>query len=360
MLIRSLVILLLLSITGIRDLNAQSAENENQKLVIGVKHTPPFIIKQESGRYTGISVALWENIAKELNLDFEYREYDLNGLLSALKHGEVDVCINPLTVTSQRVEQFDFTQPFFITNLAIAVDKTQQNKWLSFLSNFFSLQFLKAILLLLLVLLSFGVLVWLFERRRNQEEFGPGMRGIWNGLWWSAVTMTTVGYGDKSPKTIGGRVVALIWMFTAIIIISGFTASIASSLTVNELEFAVKGPKDLKKVHTLAVKASSGQQYLESNNIAHSVTENIKQALQQLANEEVNAVVYDEPIMKYTIKNMGLGSKVAVIPSKFATQYYGFSLPKNSELRSRITPVLLSEINGREWTVILEEYDLER
>lgn len=360
MLIRTLTILLILIVAGLHTLTAQEAEQENRKLIIGVKHTPPFIVRQQNGQYAGISVALWENIAKELRLDFEYKEYDLNGLLGALQQGDIDLCINPLTVTSQRVEQFDFTQPFFITNLAIAVDKTQQNKWLSFLSNFFSLQFLKAVLLLLIVLLSFGIMVWLFERRHNKEEFGPGMRGIWNGLWWSAVTMTTVGYGDKSPKTIGGRVVALIWMFTAIIIISGFTASIASSLTVNELEYAVKGPRDLKKVHTLAVRASSGQQYLENNNITHDVVNDLKAALEQLADEEVNAVVYDEPIMKYTIRNLDLNSKVAVIPSKFATQYYSFSLPKNSELRSRINPVLLSEINGREWRVILDEYDLER
>lgn len=360
MLIRSLTILLILITTITCELQARQVEEESKKLIVGVKHTPPFIVKQENGQYSGISVALWENIAKELRLDFEYKEYDLNGLLTALQQGDIDVCINPLTVTSQRVAQFDFTQPFFITNLAIAVDRSQQNKWLSFLNNFFSLQFFRAVLLLLLVLLTFGILVWLFERKSNKEEFGPGLKGVWNGLWWSAVTMTTVGYGDKSPKTLGGRVVALIWMFTAIIIISGFTASIASSLTVNELEFAVKGPKDLRKVHTLAVKASSGEQYLASNNIDYEVTDNIKKALNQLANEEVNAVVYDEPIMKYTIRNMDLSSKVAVIPSKFATQYYSFSLPKNSELRRRINPVLLNEINGREWKFILEEYDLEK
>ena len=86
----------------------------------------------------------------------------------------------------------------------------------------------------------------------------------------------------------------------------------------------------------------------------------LKAAFEQFADEAVNAVVYDEPRMKYTIRNLDLNSKVAVIPSKFATQYYSFSLPKNSELRSRINPVLLSEINGREWRVILDEYDLER
>ncbi|MGO2102628.1 MAG: ion channel [Psychroflexus halocasei] len=44
--------------------------------------------------------------------------------------------------------------------------------------------------------------------------------------------MTTVGYGDKSPLSLGGRIVGLIWMFMAVIILSSLTAGIASALTV--------------------------------------------------------------------------------------------------------------------------------
>jgi len=55
------------------------------------------------------------------------------------------------------------------------------------------------------------------------------------------VTMTTVGYGDKSPKTLGGRMVALVWMIFSIIFIASFTANITTSLTLSELKerFAV-------------------------------------------------------------------------------------------------------------------------
>ena len=73
-----------------------------------------------------------------------------------------------------------------------------------------------------------GVVMWLGERRRNQAQFGgTAAHGIGAGLWWSAVTMTTVGYGDKAPVTILGRLLGLVWMFAAIIIISSFTAAIA-------------------------------------------------------------------------------------------------------------------------------------
>jgi hypothetical protein len=102
------------------------------------------------------------------------------------------------------------------------------------------------------LLLALGTLMWWFERKRNQEQFGGGTEaGIGSSFWWSAVTMTTVGYGDKAPITFGGRVVAFLWMLIAIIIVSVFTATITSTLTVAHLDVPVKGPQDLPKGSSL-------------------------------------------------------------------------------------------------------------
>jgi len=57
--------------------------------------------------------------------------------------------------------------------------------------------------------------------------------------------MTTVGYGDKAPVTLAGRVVGLLWMPASIILISGFTAAIASALTVGQLDHSISGLDDL-------------------------------------------------------------------------------------------------------------------
>ncbi len=57
-----------------------------------------------------------------------------------------------------------------------------------------------------------------------------------NALWWTIVTVTTVGYGDITPVTIGGRLVAGITMIAGIGLLGILTASIASLMVSIKLE----------------------------------------------------------------------------------------------------------------------------
>ncbi len=326
-------------------------------LVVGVHEAPPFIFRDQQGAWRGISLQLWDQIAGELGLRYEFRQMPLSELLDALRTGEVGLSINPLTVTSERIQSIDFTQPYFTSSSAIAVRVSQGTGWWSFLTNFFSLNFLKAILLLFFVIFVFGFVTWLFERRHNPAEFEPDWKGLWSGVWWSAVTMTTVGYGDKSPRSPGGRLVALVWMFTAIIIISGFTAAITSALTVDRLEHQIKDITGLRQVKTGTVRASASERFLRENFIDVELFTSVDEGLQNLSQGELDAFVYDEPILRYRIERDTL-EQLQVLPYRFNPQYYSFGLPKGSALLPRINLPLLRETETLAWRVILADFGL--
>jgi voltage-gated potassium channel len=57
---------------------------------------------------------------------------------------------------------------------------------------------------------------------------------IWSGIWWAVVTVTTVGYGDITPKSTEGRLIAIPVMFVGIGFLSVLTATIASRFVKTE------------------------------------------------------------------------------------------------------------------------------
>ncbi len=316
-------------------------------------------MKSEKGEngYTGLSINLWERIAEQLDISYEYKEYNFLELLEATESGRVGLTINPFSVTSERQEKMDFTQPFYVANLALAVAAGQNSSIYAFLINLFSVGFLKAVGLLFIVILIFGLLVWLAEKKQN-DEFGTGLKGLGHGLWWSAVTMTTVGYGDKSPRTLLGRMIGVIWMFTAVIIISGFTANIAATLTVRRIGLQIETVDDLKKIHVGTVKKSSSADFLRNHNVRFRPFMTTEEGFAALALGKMNAFVYDEPILKHFIHANELDNKIQLHERKFGTDYYCFSAPRKSSLLEEINIALLKEIESPEWKEILAYYGL--
>ncbi|MEL6918126.1 MAG: transporter substrate-binding domain-containing protein [Bacteroidota bacterium] len=338
------------------------ANTKIDTLLVGVHQDPPFIMKSADGNYKGLSIDLWNHVAREMGLNSKYMEYsDVIGIVRALDYEELDISINPLTNVPQRMDKFEVSQPFFISSVGVAITTSSQSQFQIFINNFFSKDFLKVVLLLLCILLFFGTILWLVERRQNKYQFRPGLRGLFDGLWWSAVTMTTVGYGDKAPKTNAGKTIAIIWMFTAVIIISSFTATIASTLTVNSLEANIKGLEDLKTVERIGVVGTSdGESFLVQNGMEpYEIFRTPLQALRALAKKDINVLVHDRVSLEYLIRTHQLSNKTELLPLTFNKQYRSYMMPKSHPLFNEVNKLLITRIQELSWNEILKEYSLE-
>ena len=346
----------LLAIFFSKDVDGQQNLSSPQPLIVGTKESPPFSMKTSDGQWNGLSIDLWRQIAAELNLQFEFRELTLKQLLEGVTDGSLDAAVAAFTITPEREKKLDFTHAFYTTGLGIAVAGKAQNPWFTVAGRFFSIAFLKVVATLTLVLLGVGVLVWWFEHKKNPQQFnGSTARGIGSGFWWSAVTMTTVGYGDKAPVTLAGRILGLIWMFVAIIIISSFTAAITSSLTVTQLESVIKGPEDLPKVTVGTIANTTSESYLKQIQISFRSYGSPQEGLSALKGRKIQALVYDAPILRYYIHQNYVGS-LEVLPYRLQRQEYGIALQPNSPLREQINVVLLQKIREKAWQDRLSHY----
>jgi voltage-gated potassium channel len=88
--------------------------------------------------------------------------------------------------------------------------------------------FFITVLTAMIVLCSSSVIVLQFESRAADASIQNG----WDAFWYSMVTITTVGYGDFYPVTVGGRIAGMFIMFAGVGII-GALASILASLLVS-------------------------------------------------------------------------------------------------------------------------------
>ena len=322
---------------------------KSKVLRVVTKRFEPLVIYRDN-KYVGFSVELWERIAQSLGLEYElYGVNTIAKLLDEVARGAADVAIAGISITVKREQVLDFSHAFYETGLQIMVRESSGSVLREVTSRVFGVLFSRELFygvsFFFVILLIASHIIWALERRHNPQFPRRYPQGLWQSIWWAVVTVTTVGYGDKTPKGTVGRLFGLVWILAGYFVFAYFTASVTSTVTVQELHGLINGPQDLfgKKVAT--VEKSTAADYLAEQGILAVTVDDVPQAYPLLESGKVDAIVYDAPVLQHYATRSGKG-KVRVVGLLFEEQNYGIAIQVESPYREAINIALLELIEN--------------
>lgn len=330
---RCLVILCLLALFFGRTLA------QDLPLRVAIKPLTPFVMYGENNTYSGFSIELWDEVARRMGVQTEFVPLQtVQEVLDVVRFDAADVGIAGISITSEREQYVDFSQPMFNSGLKILISDQPANPGVSILLQLLTPSLLVIVAILVVVIILVGHFVWIFERN-NPAFHHTYFVGVGEGIWWAASSL--LGGADKMPRSIAGRVGAIIWIITGIILISLFTANLTAQNTVQQLQSNIGGVDDLPGKRVATVENTTAAQYLDDERLIYVPVATIEEAYQLLREDRVDAVVYDAPVLQYYANTEGKG-RVSVVGSLFERQEYGIALPTGSPQREQVDRALLA------------------
>lgn len=345
-LITIVIVALALSLFAAAPLRAQP-----EPLRAVIKPLPPFVMEQ-NGTWIGFSIDLLALVAARAGFTYTLIEVGTVGeQIDNVERGEADLAIAGISITAQREARIDFSQPMFNAGLGILTTTESGLTLAAMLQSFLSPALLQVIGIMIVTIIIAAHLVWLIERGRNPDFPKNYFAGIWEGIWWAAVTIATVGYGDKTPRSFIGRIAAIFWIFAGIILIANFTATTTATFTVQELRGTVNGLNDLPGKRVATVDGTTAAAFLTQIRIPYRAVAAIDDAYALLENREIDAIVYDAPVLLYYAAGEGQG-RTRLAGEVFRREDYGIALPSGSPYREAINRALIEIRESGEYDAI--------
>ena len=300
-----------------------------------------------------MTVELWRHLADKEQLRYEWVEYDnLEALKKGIANDEITIAV-PADLSAELTDSVRFLQHHYLTTLGVARPKT--NTIWNTVRNFFSLQLLWIILSLSAIFVIIGTIIYFVERDENEDQFGGDrttLQGIGGGFWWAGVTMTTIGYGDKAPKTLWGRVVAMLWMLLAMAISASLTAAVINAVDARE---SVDFPDDLTGVKVAVPENSPAEQYLTDRDYRFTTFKGLEKSMESIKEQQFDMVVGDVTALQY-INNNRTNIQASITATNSAPVAYAIMIKEGTDLPERLDKQLVKFILSPTYRDIVKSY----
>ncbi len=322
----------------------------NNKLKVAVTPSAPFVI-ETNNKYSGFEIELWEEIAKEIGLDYEYQKHNFQELIPLVVDKKVDIAIGAITINEKREEMIDFSHPIFHSGLRILLSKNRSKiNFVGTIKAFLTQGYkkiIKPIFIFLLIIFLFGSILWTAEKGGGSfsSNYIPG---IFQATWIS-VSAIIGSYGGMfiyELHTWYGRLILTLIRIASLAALGLFIGEIAAFITTRKIRLNIEGPDDLKGKIVATVGGTTSESVLKKlSAIVHPVIK-IGEAYEKLNKGEVDAVVFDAPVLIYDTAN-NKNSEFEIVSELFDKQDYGLVLQDGSILRESVNrAVLLIQESG--------------
>ncbi len=317
-------------------------------LVVAVHPAPPFAEAGTGGVWDGLGVALATDLGQHLGRGVRFVEVSRDSALAAVVAGRADLAL--VTMTPAGEAAADYTAPFYSARLGVA--RPTGSRLLDVAGRLLSPSFFKVALGLALLLLVVGTAVWALERHENGDEFSESARsGIWDGFWWSGVTMTTIGYGDKSPKTVPGRSLALVWMLVSMVVTASLTASLVSATGASDGDAQL--PEDLQGKRVGVVAGSAAQAILAEARVDARAFPTVDAGLAAVEADSLDAFVDAAPRLR---AGRAAGADLRVLTTGAEFERWAFAVAQGSPLRDAVSQAVLDRVQTADWPATVRRY----
>lgn len=335
--------------------DALAVADPSVRLRVGIADLPPWTIPPSADvpYWSGLAAQVWKDVSTDLRLDYEVVRLPLDDATDALAGGKVDVVVAGLAIVPENLVRFTMTPPFDQSGISIATRVHSNLSFRSVMERMARIEVASWMGILILFALVFGVLFWAAERRRNPPIEGPAGHGIRESFWWSVVTLSTVGYGDRVPETHPGRIIAMVWMAVGFVLITVSAGVVTSTLTVASLQPVVTDASGLARAKVGVVSGSTGEEYLRRAGLDATRFDTFEVAMRELADERLDAIVGSTTTLVYLAERSG-SRHVTVLPRPLERDFVGIGMRFGIDpgLEKRIDLAVLKSAQSAEYRAL--------
>ena len=330
---------------------ASPVDVSGRTVVVSTKPLEPFVFIAGEGadgdpvtaeQLRGYSIDVWNEVADRLGLTTEWvRRAKVGEILDDVSNGASDVAIAGISMTPDREQAIDFTHPYFDSGLQIVTTGSDESGMLHPIWNLLTSRgILLTLLFLVVMVVVVSHVIWWHERTHNDDFPHDYRSGIVEALWWATVNVVTGGEAVKDIKRPLTRVLALSWMVVGLFVLTFVTAQAASALTVRKLESSITSVDDLPGNRVGTVGDTVAARYLDDTNLSYTPYDDVDAALAGLVGGDVDAVVYDAPVLQYRAGS-DYRNQIELAGSVFDPDPYAIALQPGSDLREPIDEAIL-------------------